>query len=357
MIPIAKPVIQDEEIKNVVNVLKSGILAQGKWVSEFEQHFSDYIGVKYAVATINGTSALDIALKALKIGQGDEVIVPDFTFISTANSVLFQKSTPVFADVDEKSFTIDVNDVLEKITDKTKAVICVHLFGQSCDMRALQEVCDDHHLLLVEDCAQAHGAKYNSIKVGAFATGCFSFYATKNITTGEGGIVTTNDKDLADRLRLIINHGQTEKYIHDVLGYNLRMTNIQAAIGLAQLKKLDQLNMIRIKNAEYYNKNISNRSIIKPVKRENVFHVYHQYVLRVPKDRDSFMQHINSNNIGTAIHYPMPIHMQPLYRSLNYPDNLCPVSTRLTKEVLSIPVHPLLSPEELTHIVSTINDW
>ncbi|MEM2109730.1 MAG: DegT/DnrJ/EryC1/StrS family aminotransferase [Candidatus Odinarchaeota archaeon] len=356
MIPIAKPVIQEEEINNVISVLKSGSLAQGKWVKQFEEDFSNYIGVDHAVATVNGTAALDIALKALKISQGDEVIVPDFTFISTVNSILFQNAKPVFADIEEKFFTIDVNDVLEKITGKTKAIICVHLFGQPCDLEALGEICEDRHLFLVEDCAQAHGAVYNSVKTGSKGIGCFSFYATKNMTTGEGGIVTTNDKNIAERLRLLINHGQLEKYVHGVLGYNLRMTDIQAAIGVAQLKKLDNLNLKRIKNADYYNKNIINRKVVKPFRRESSVHVYHQYVLRVI-DRESFVAYTHSKGVATAIHYPKPVHLQPLYRKLNYDEKLCPVSTNISREVVSIPVHPSLSGDDLNYVASVINEW
>lgn len=356
MIPIAKPVIQDEEIQNVVDVLKSGCLAQGKWVKQFEEEFANYIGVAYAVATVNGTAALDLALKALQIGQGDEVIVPDFTFISTANSILFQNAKPVFADIEEKFFTINPLDVLEKITNKTKAVICVHLFGQPCDLKALKEICEDHNLYLIEDCAQAHGAIYDSTKVGCNGIGCFSFYATKNMTTGEGGMVTTNDKTIMERLRLLVNHGQLEKYVHGVLGYNLRMTDIQGALGLAQLKKLDSLNFKRIQNAEYYNKNIVNFKLVKPFKRAKTVHVYHQYVLRV-KERESFINYLNLKGVGSAIHYPTPIHLQPLYRKLNYPSEICPVSTQISKEVVSIPVHPNLSESELEYIVNTVNEW
>ena len=188
MIPISKPLLDEAEIKNVVDVLKSGMLASGAEVNNFENAFADYIGTKYAIATTSGTTALDIALKALDIKSGDEVIVPDFTFISTANAVLFQNARPIFADVNEETFNIDPEDVIEKISPKTKAIIGVHLFGHPFDVKAIQEICEDYNLFLVEDCAQAHGAEYKGQKVGSFgAVGCFSFYATKNMTTGEGG--------------------------------------------------------------------------------------------------------------------------------------------------------------------------
>ncbi len=360
MIPIAKPLIDESEIENVVEVLKSGMLASGEWVRSFEEEFAKYIEVRYAVATTSGTVALDIALKALGVGNGDEVIVPDFTFIATANAVLFQNAKPIFVDVDEKTFTIDPDDVLEKITSKTKAVIGVHLFGHPFDVKAIQEICEDHNLFLIEDCAQAHGAEYKGKKVGCFGTvNCFSFYATKNITTGEGGMVLTNDGELERRLRLIINHGQDKKYLHTILGYNYRMTNIQAAIGIAQLRKLDDFNERRIRNAEYLNKHLK-APLETPYKEKDVKHVYHQYVVKIKKDfpmsRDDFINYLKEKGIGTAIHYPLPIHKQPLYRKLGYPEDMCPVSAELSKVVLSLPVHPALTDEELKYICETIND-
>jgi len=357
VIPIAKPAISEDEIENVKKVLKSGFLVQGEWVKKFEEKFAEYIHVNNAVATINGTAALDIALKAIGVTSGDEVIVPDFTFIATANSVLYQNAKPVFADVDIETFCIDIDDVLEKITSKTKAIIAVHLFGHPCEISALKEICNDKKLFLVEDCAQAHGAEENGKKVGSFGIGCFSFYATKNITTGEGGMITTNNSNIADKIRLLINHGQTNKYLHETIGFNLRMTNIQAAIGISQLNKLNEFNKKRIHNAEYYNKNIINSKLIKPMKKNNVVHVYHQYVLRVQDNRDEFVKYLNTNDIGTGIHYPLPIHRQPLYVNQGYDKNICKVATQLSKEVVSIPVHQNVTEENLQYITETLNKW
>ncbi len=225
MITIAKPSIDGQEIENVARVLESGLLASGEWVQRFEHEFAEYMGTAYAVSTTNGTTALDIALKALDIKRGDEVIVPDFTFIATANAVLFQDARPVFADVDEETFAIDPEDVIAKISPRTKAIIGVHLFGHPFDVNAIQDICRDYGLALIEDCAQAHGAEYRAQKVGGFGiAGCFSFYGTKNMTTGEGGMITANDADLEKRLRMLINHGQSQKYLHTRLGYNYRMT-------------------------------------------------------------------------------------------------------------------------------------
>lgn len=357
MIPISKPLIEDSEIRNVIEVLKSGMLASGEWVKKFEEEFAKYIGTKYAVATANGTAALDAALKALGIKSGDEVIVPDFTFIATANAVLFQNAKPVFADVDERTFNIDPEDVLEKINQKTKAIIGVHLFGQPFDLKAIKEICEDHKLFLIEDCAQAHGAEYKGMKVGSFGdVSCFSFYATKNMTTGEGGMVLTNEKEIERKLRLIINHGQEEKYLHTVLGYNLRMTNIQAAIGVAQLKKLDIFNEKRIRNAEYFNKRLEAYLEI-PYVEKDVKHVYHQYVVKVKDGRDELLKFLHEKGVGAAVHYPLPIHRQPLYQRLGYPEDMCPNSVELSKVVLSLPVHPALKEDELRYICEAVERW
>ncbi len=212
--------------------------------------------------------------------------------------------------MDWKTFNINPDDVLERITDKTRAIIGVHLFGQPFDIKAIKDICEDHKLLLVEDCAQAHGAEYRGKKVGSFGTGCFSFYPTKNITTGEGGMVTTNSNELIESCRLLRNHGQSSKYFHTVLGYNYRMTDIQAAIGIVQMKKLDVFNEKRIQNAEYLNKHLNVNGIIKPDKEKDVKHVYHQYVVRIDRDlidREKLIKYLTDNGIGCAVHYPIPI--------------------------------------------------
>lgn len=365
LIPIAKPVIGKEEIRAVEEVLRSGMLVQGEKVEEFERAFSDYINVTHAIAVANGTIALDAALKTLRIKQGEEVIVPSFTFISTANSILFQSAKPVFADVDERTFNISPNDVLEKITDRTKAIIGVHLFGHPFDVKAIQEICEDHNLILIEDCAQAHGAEYEGIKVGSFGiAGCFSFYATKNMTTGEGGMITTNNNEIANVCRQLRNHGESQKYFHTRLGYNYRMTDIQAAIGLAQLNKLDDFNEKRIKHAEYLNKHIKASGLKLPHRKNGIKHVYHQYAITIEEEegvtisRTEFMKYLKNNGIGSAIHYPLPIHKQPLYQRLGYTDETvqCPVATALSQKILSLPVHPALTEKDLVFIAETINN-
>ncbi len=361
-IPIARPIIANEELKAIEEVLRSGMLAQGKAVDEFENLFSAYIGAKNAIAVSNGTVALDLALKASGIREGDEVITTPFTFIATANSILYQKAKPVFADVDRQTFNINPEDIVNKVTEKTKAIIGVHLFGHPFDVKAVQEICEDHKLLLVEDCAQAHGAEYRGKKVGSFGTGCFSFYPTKNITTGEGGIITTNNDQVMGPCRLLRNHGQSSKYFHTVLGYNYRMTDIQAAIGIVQLKRLDEFNAKRIQNADYLNRNIKLDGIIAPHKEKNVRHVYHQYVVTIDResiDREKFIKYLTANDIGCAVHYPIPVFKQPLYQELGYTDEnvKCPVAGELANTVLSLPVHPALTEEDLKYIVYNINNF
>ena len=363
MIPIVKPILGDEEIQAVTDVLKSGMLAQGKVVEDFENAFAKYSDVKNAIAVGNGTLSLDVALKSLHIKQGDEVIVPSFTFIATANAVLFQGAKPVFVDIDEKTFNINIEDLIEKIGDRTKAIIGVHLFGHPFDVKELLEICEDHNIHLIEDCAQASGAEYEGKKVGGFGlAGCFSFYATKNMTTGEGGMITTDIDEIADMCRKLRNHGESQKYYHTLLGYNYRMMDIQAAIGVTQLKKLNEFNEKRITNADYLSRHIEVPGLELPHKKDGVKHVYHQYAVIIeegfPLSRDGFMQYLKQKGIGSAIHYPLPIHKQPLYQRLGYTEEkvLCPVATAVSDKILSLPVHPALTEKDLEYITETINN-
>ncbi|MDP3562930.1 MAG: DegT/DnrJ/EryC1/StrS family aminotransferase [Methanoregula sp.] len=358
-IPIARPAIGQEEISAVTAVLESGMLASGDKVAELETKFADFCGTTHAVAINNGTAALHAALLAADIGHGDEVIVPSFSFIATASAVLMCGAKPIFCDVNDQTYTINPEQLEERVTPRTRAVIGVHLYGQPFDIEGVQKVCELHNLKLIEDAAQAHGALYNGSKVGSFGHfGCFSFYATKNMITGEGGMVTTDEKAYAERLRLIISHGQSVKYVHTRLGYNYRMTDMAAALGIVQLKKLDKFNLRRRKNADFYNANLSVKGLVSPYVAPGMHHVYHQYVIRLteefPMKRDAFMDYLKSKGIGSAVHYPIPIHRQPMFGLMNYPDP-CPVSTRLSSSVLSLPVHPLLDQKELAFICDTIN--
>jgi perosamine synthetase len=361
MIPIAKPLIGEEEINTVDKILKSGMLAHGNEVEEFEKEFTKYIGTKYATATSSGTSALDIALKSLNIMEGDEIITTPFTFIATANSILYQNAKPIFADIDEKTFNLNPDDVLEKITNKTKAIIVVHLYGHPVDIEAFKEIAEDHNLYLIEDACQAHGAEYKNQKVGSFGdVAVFSFYPTKNMTTGEGGMIMTNNKEIKRKAEILRNHGQTKKYLHEELGHNMRMTNIAAAIGKVQLKKLDEFNNKRVSNAEKLTNIIKNiNGLTPPYVGKVIKHVFHQYVIKVDNfgmSRDELKQYLENKGIGAAVHYPIPIHHQPLYQKLGYSKNICPISVEVAKKVLSLPVHPALSEKELIYITNALKE-
>ena len=362
MIPIAKPYFGSEEQNAVKEVLESGILVSGPRTEAFEKNFAEYTGVEHAVAVINGTTALDVALKALNIGLGDEVITSAFSFIASGNCILYQNAKPVFADIDVKTFNIDPMDVVEKITAKTKALIPVHMFGQPAKMDALKEIAEDNQIALVEDAAQAHGAEYKGQKTGSLGDlGCFSFYATKNMTMGEGGIITTNDNELARKARLLINHGQNRKYHHEILGYNYRMTELGAAIGLAQLKKLDRFNEKRRKNAILLTRGIRKLpDLIPPFVEKSVKHIFHQYVVKVekkyPLDRNELADRLIEKDIDIAIHYPMPIYRQPLYRDLGYREKICPMTEEICKKVLSLPVHPLVGRRDIEYMLDTLRD-
>ena len=361
-IPIAKPVLGREEVEAVRKVFESGVLVQGERIKSFEKEFAEYTGVEHAVAVANGTLALDAALKALKLGSGDEVITSAFSFIASSNCVLYQGAKPVFADIDPRTFNIDPSDAAEKITTKTKVVIPVHLYGQPAEMDALREIAEDYGIHLVEDAAQAHGAEYKGQKVGGLGDiGCFSLYATKNMTTGEGGIITTNNRELARKVRLLINHGDTGKYNHVILGYNYRMSEASAAVGSVQLKKLDRSNEIRRKNASVLTRGIEKVSgLTPPYVKDYMKHVFYQYVIRVeesyPVDRDKLAEHLRERGVGVAVHYPTPVYGQPLYKDLGYGKAVCPMAEDASKRVLSLPVHPSVNEDDIAYILNVLKE-
>jgi len=355
MIPIAKPVVDNEEVEAVKEVLLSGSLAQGRKVGEFEEAFAAYIGTRYAVAVSSGTAALHLALLAYGIGEGDEVITTPFSFIATANAILFTGARPVFVDIEEKTFNLDPEQVEGKITARTKAILPVHLYGQSCAMDKIMDIAGKYNLAVIEDACQAHGAEYKGRKAGSFGTGCFSFYPTKNMTCGEGGMVTTNSEEIADRIRMLRNHGQKERYFHEMLGYNLRMTDIAAAIGLCQLKKLADFNTKRRLNTQKLTQGLQNiKGIITPFVLPEVKHVFHQYTIRVIGEsgisRDALREELARMGVATEVYYPLPIHRQPFYQNLGYTDQI-PQAEKAAKEVLSLPVHPHVGDKELNEIL------
>jgi dTDP-4-amino-4,6-dideoxygalactose transaminase len=354
MIPISKPTIGEAEKQAVMEVLDSGMLAQGPRTAKFEERFAQVCGVRHAVATSSGTTALHIALLANGIGEGDEVITTPFTFIASANSILFTGAKPVFVDIDPDTFNIDPEQVAKAVTPHTRAIMPVHLYGYVCDMDALQAVSDRHGLKIIEDACQAVGATYRGKAAGSFGTGCFSLYATKNVMSGEGGMITTNDDAVAERCRMLRNHGMKRRYYHDMLGFNFRMTDLCAAIGLAQMDRLEDFTAKRRANATYLNSKIE--SVITPTVKDGYDHVWHQYTIRVDsgRDRDAAVKQLNDAGIGTGIFYPVPAHQQEYMREI-VGDVQLPVAEKLAREVISLPVHPQLSQADLDTIATQVN--
>jgi perosamine synthetase len=352
MIPIARPTMGQEEKELVWSALESGALAQGARVRELEERFAAFIGVPHAVATSSGTTALHLALLGYGVGAGDEVITVPFTFIASATSVLYTGARPVFVDIRPDDFTIDPDLVEAAITPKTRAIQPVSLYGQPADMVAIAEIAERRGLAIVEDAAQSHGAAIGARKSGTWGAGVFSFYPTKNMTTGEGGMITTSDAAYAEEVTLLREHGMKVRYHHDVLGYNFRMTDIHASIGLAQLAKLPANNARRQAIAARYD--VELRGVITPWVRPGVTHVYHQYTIRV-RDRDAFVDRLRQRGVGTGIYYPIPVHRQKPLIALGYGDQRFPVSERLTEEVVSIPVHPSLTNGEVDAVIEAVN--
>lgn len=354
MIPISKPIIGEEEKKAVLSVLASGMLAQGENVREFEEKFAKYVGTKYAVATSSGTTAIHLTLLALGLGKADVVITTPFTFISTVTPILFCGAKPVFADIDKRTFNIDPEKIEESITKNTKLILPVHLYGQPADLASIMSIAKEHNLLVVEDACQSHGAEFNGKKVGSFGdAGCFSFYATKNMTTGEGGMVTTNNKKLAEKIRLLRDHGQKSRYNYVFLGYNFRMTDIAAAIGIEQLKKLDKLNARRQENAKFLSEELE-EVVEVPYIMPKVKHVFHQYTIKV-KERNKLKNKLIANGVGASVYYPKPLHHYKLLRKFG--NKNLKNAERCSREVLSLPVHLSLSDNELRRIVESVRKF
>lgn len=355
MIPIARPQIGEAEKKAVLEVLDSGMLVQGPRVKRLEERFAEVCGTRYAIATSSGTTALHIALLAHDIGPGDEVITTPFTFIATVNPILFVGAKPVFVDIEEQTFNIDPALIEAAVTPRTRAIMPVHLYGYPCDMDAVMEIARRHDLVVIEDAAQAVSATYKGRATGSFGTGCFSLYATKNVTAGEGGMITTDDEKLAERCRLLRSHGMRRRYYYEFLGYNFRMSDLHAAIGLAQMDRLEGFTAKRRANAAYLSTHIE--SVVTPRVREGYEHVWHQYTVRVDggRDRDAAVRQLNEAGVGTGIFYPVPAHQHAYVRDVVGEVSL-PVTERLAGEVISLPVHPGLSQTDLETIVAEVNN-
>ncbi|MCR8669847.1 DegT/DnrJ/EryC1/StrS aminotransferase family protein [Agrococcus sp. HG114] len=355
LIPAAKPIIGDEERAAVDRVLRSGMVAQGPEVAAFEEEFGAQLaGGRTAVAVNSGTAGLHLGLLAAGIGSGDEVIVPSFTFAATGNSVALTGATPVFADIELDTFTLDPAAVEAAITPRTKAIMPVHLYGHPARMRELRAVADRHALVIFEDAAQAHGAQLDGAQVGTFGRfAMFSLYPTKNMTSGEGGMVVVEDQAMARAVRLLRNQGMERQYANEVIGFNARMTDIHAAIGRAQLTKLSGWTAQRQANAARLDREL--RGVQTPVVADGATHVYHQYTIRVENDRDGFSRALREEHgIGNGVYYPIPNHrlesLAPFAPGLDLPNTEAAAAT-----VLSIPVHPSLTDGDLDRIIEAVN--
>ena len=356
MIPISKPDIGPAEEAAVLDVLRSGMLAMGRRTAEFEEAWAAYCGVRHAILMANGTVALEALLRGLGIGPGDEVVTVSFSFNATVSAILQVGARPVFVDVREDDFCIDPSLVEAAITPRTRAIVPVHLYGLMADMGPLAAIAGRHGIPIVEDAAQAHGATWEGRRAGGFGPAMFSLYATKNLMTGEGGFATTDDDGLADRLRLLRNHGMRVRYHHEALGTNVKPTDLAAALGLAQLARLDERTEQRRRNAARLTAGL--RGYLTPRVPAGREHVWHQYTMRFPGERERVVAGLAERGIGTLIYYPVPIHRQAYLQALvpGAADLDLPVTNRLADEVLSVPVRPNLAPEELEAVIAAIRE-
>jgi len=358
MIPIARPLITDEEKRLVMEVLESGRLVAGRRVREFEEAFSTYLGAAHGIGTSSGTAALVVALEAAGVAPGAGVITTPFSFVATANAILHRNARPVFVDIDPRTYNLDPDAVADALgrTPDVQAILPVHLYGLPCRMDAMMRVARGSRLLVIEDAAQAHGAVFQGRRAGTFGdVGVFSFYPSKNLTTGEGGMIVTDQPAVAERARMLVNCGQTGEYVYEAVGYNYRMTEIAGALGGVQLAHLDARNARRREHAARLSAGLAGLEwLTLPEEPRDCIHVYHQYTVRAPRVRDRLARHLEAQGVGTRVYYPQPIHQSPLYRRLGYGDVRCPEAERAAQEVLSIPVHPALTADELDRIVHAI---
>ncbi len=368
MIPVNIPLLDNEEKKAVMKVLDSGLLTQkagkGPMVSEFEKKFSRYVKVKHCIALNSGTAALHAALLALDLKSGDEIIIPSFTFVATASVALHVGAKPIFVDIDPEIYAMDPNEVEKAITPKTKAIIPVHLFGHPADMDPLIALARKNDLTIIEDACQAHGALYKKQPVGAIGDlACFSFYPSKNMTTGEGGMLTTNDDEIAETVRIIINHGEKEAYQTIRLGHNFRMPEVSAAIGSVQIDKLPKFIDQRRKNVKYLTSIIKdNPNIQLPIVKEWADHGWYLFTVRILQKntsmtRDTFVKKMHEANIGASIYYETPLHLIPYFRKIfNFKGGEFPKTEKAVKDVVSLPIHPAINKEQLSYIGNKVNE-
>ncbi|MCH7556454.1 MAG: DegT/DnrJ/EryC1/StrS family aminotransferase [Planctomycetes bacterium] len=347
--------IKDEVMPAISEVCDSQSFALGPAVAEFEEKIAAYCNSKYAIGVSSGTDALIVSLMALEIKPGDEVITTPFTFFASAGSIVRLGARPVFVDVDPDSYNIEASAIEQKITEKTRAIIPVHLFGQAAQMKAITEIARRHNLAVIEDAAQAIGASQDGIKCGNFGDfGCFSFYPAKNLGGfGDGGLVTTNREDLAEKVRVLRDHGQNPRYFYKMIGGNFRLDGIQGAVLTVKLKYLDGWNEKRRQNAAVYDSIFADSPVKAPKLDANNVSIYHQYTITVP-ERDKLQKFLAENNIGSAIFYPKPLHLQDCFSELGYRPGDLPIAERLCNEVLSLPIYPELAPDQVECVAKTV---
>jgi len=346
--------IKEEIDKNIKDIIESSSFIMGKPVSNFEEQFAKYCGSKYCTGVSNGTVAIELALRAVGIGQGDEVITTPLTFMATVESIINVGAKPVFVDIEKEAYNIDVNQIEEAITPSTKAILIVHLYGKAVDMNSVMKIADKYEIPVIEDCAQAHGALVGDRKVGTFGVaGCFSFFPGKNLGAfGDAGAIVTDDEKIADYIGMVRNHGRKDKYTHLKIGYNQRMDSIQAAILSVKLRHLDKWNELRRSNAIEYGNNLKN-SIYKfptSIEKDNVFHLY---VIQT-EDRDGLMNYLKEQGISCGVHYPIPLHLQPALGDLGYVQGDFPRAENASETILSLPMFPELQKDEIEYIGETI---
>ncbi len=339
--------IKDEVFSVLNEILESSQYVLGKRVLELEDDIRKYHEVKEAIGVASGTDALHLSLKALGIGEGDEVITTPFTFFATAEAILYTGAKPVFVDIEPDTYNIDTFLIEEKITKKTKAIAPVHIFGHPADMKAIMDIASKHNLKVIEDCAQSFGASLNGKKTGSFGdAGCFSFYPSKNLGAyGDGGMIVLNDPGAADEIRKLRNHGSKGGYRHECLGYNSRLDEIQAGVLLVKFRRIDEYNKKRREKASLYNSILSD-AVITPVEKSGAYHVYHQYTVRSGK-RDIIQQCLKDNGVSSVVYYPMPLHIQDAVKFLGYKEGDFPVTEKVSREVLSLPIYPELEETDI----------
>lgn len=361
MIPITQVQFGTEEEELVLKVLRSGNIAQGPVVAEFESRFAELCGVRHAIAVNNGTTSLVASLQVMDLNPGDEVLTSPFTFVATVNAALEAGATVTFADINDSDFNLNPDSVAANVSSRTKALIPVHLYGQMADMGPLMGIAQKHELFVLEDSAQSHGATYEGRFAGSYGLGSFSFYATKNLTTGEGGIITTDDDTLADRLRVLRNQGMRERYVYEVAGHNYRLTDLQAAVVLPQLDRYEATVAKRRKNAARLSEGLADvRGLVTPATFANRGHVWHQYTIRITPDaavsRDEAVAKFQEAGIGAGIYYPKLIGDYQAYaENPNVKISETPVAKRVASEVISIPVHQGLSESDLARIIDVVS--